>query len=84
MKDRNRVVYYSKQDLARGFELQKGEAIFRAETKPNYSDVNDILELYALKKYVEEGARLNTWNEADIKMRPTLKSIKKRLILMAR
>jgi len=25
MRDRERVVFFSKQDLARGFELQKGE-----------------------------------------------------------
>ncbi len=66
MLDRNRVVFYSKESLARGYELQKGESILRAETKQKYTDINDILELYNLKKYIEQEVYLSTWTQADI------------------
>ena len=64
---KERVVYFAKFDLARGEELQKGERILRAETKPNYTDINDVLELYQLKRYIEDEVYLNTWTQTDIK-----------------
>ena len=67
MKDKNRVVFFSKRDLACGFELQKGEHILRADLKPNYTDINDILELYQLKKYIDNEIYLFTWSQDDIR-----------------
>ena len=67
MKDKDRVVFFSKRDLACGFELQKGEHILRTELKPNYSDINDILELYQLKKYIDNEIYLLTWSQDDIR-----------------
>ena len=64
--DRNRVVFYSKENLASGYELQKGEPVLRAEIKQKYTDINDVLELYNLKKYIEHEVYLNTWTQADI------------------
>lgn len=51
--DLNRVVFYSKADLAGGHQLRKGEPILRAEPKSEYGDINDILELYNIKKYID-------------------------------
>lgn len=64
--EENRVVFYSKRDLANGYELQKGEPILRAETKRVYTDINDVLELYNLKKFIDNKIYLRTWTQDDI------------------
>lgn len=66
MKDRERVVFFSKEDLARRFELQKGEHILRAETNSDYSDINDVFELYNLKQYIDNEIFLKSWTQEDI------------------
>ena len=66
MKDKDRVVFFSKRDLACGYELQKGEHILRADLKPNYTDINDILELYQLKKYIDNEIYLLSWTQDEI------------------
>ena len=43
--DLNRVEFYSKEDMAAGHHLQKGEHILKADIKPNYGDINEVLEL---------------------------------------
>jgi len=44
--DLNRVVFYLKEYLAGGHHLRKGESILRADTKSEYNDINEVLELY--------------------------------------
>jgi len=51
--DLNKVVFYSKEDMAGGYNLQKGKHILRADTKTNYTDINEVLELYNIKKYID-------------------------------
>jgi hypothetical protein len=38
--DLNRVVFYSKEDMAGGMQLRKGENILRSPLKDGYSDIN--------------------------------------------
>jgi hypothetical protein len=64
--DLNRVVFHSKEDMAGGHYLQKGEHILRADTKSNYTDINDVLELYNLKKYIDNDLYLKSWSQDDI------------------
>ncbi|WP_298329141.1 hypothetical protein [uncultured Dokdonia sp.] len=64
--DLNRVVFYSKEDMASGHQLRKGELILRAEIKSEYNDVNEILELYNIKKYIDIELFLNDWTSEDI------------------
>lgn len=64
--DLNKVVFHSKEDLAGGYNLQKGEHILRADTKSNYTDINEVLELYNLKKYIDNGLYLKNWTQDDI------------------
>lgn len=64
--DFNRVEFYSKEDLAGGFQLSKGESILRNETKLIYEDINDVLELYNIKKYIDNDLYLKSWTEQDI------------------
>lgn len=47
--DFNKEEFYSKEDLAGGLQLSKGESILRNETKLIYEDINDVLELYNIK-----------------------------------
>jgi len=61
-----RVVFFSKEDMAGGFELQKGEQILRSNLKTDYLDINDILELYHIKKYIDNELYLKTWTSDDI------------------
>lgn len=64
--DLNRVVFHSKEDISGGHYLQKGEDILRADTKSNYTDINDVLELYNLKKYIDNDLYLKSWSQDDI------------------
>ena len=65
-KDLNKVVFHSKEDMAGGYNLQKGEHILRADTKTNYTDINEVLELYNIKKYIDNDLYLRNWTQDDI------------------
>lgn len=65
--DLNRVVFYSIEDMAGGHQLQKGEHILRGESKSKYNDINEVLELYNIKKYLDNELFLKGWTTEDIK-----------------
>jgi len=64
--DLNRVEFFSKEDMAGGSHLSKGEHILRNETKSDYEDINDVLELYNIKKYIDNELYLKSWTHCDI------------------
>ncbi|GAB6109830.1 hypothetical protein [Fusibacter bizertensis] len=64
--DLNKVVCHSKEDMTGGHYLQKGEHILRADTKSDYTDINEVLELYNLKKYIDNDLFLNSWSKEEI------------------
>lgn len=64
--DLNRVEFFSKEDMAGSHQLKNGEHILRAETKSNYTDINEIFELYSIKKYIDNELYLKNWTENDI------------------
>jgi hypothetical protein len=64
--DLNKVVFYSKEDMAGGHQLQKGEHVLRSDIKSNYTDINDIFELYNIKKYIDNELYLKSWTNDDI------------------
>lgn len=64
--DLERIEFYSKEDISAVDHLQKGEHILRAGTKSNYTDINDILELYNLKKFIDNEMYLRGWTKDDI------------------
>jgi len=64
--DLNRVEFYSKEDMAGGYHLSKGEHILRNETKSVYEYINDILELYNIKQYLDNELYLKSWSQNDI------------------
>ncbi|WP_269225038.1 hypothetical protein [Flavobacterium eburneipallidum] len=64
--DLNRVQFYSIEDMAGSHQLAKGENILRNEILSNYTDINDILELYNIKKYIDNELYLKGWTQEDI------------------
>jgi hypothetical protein len=48
--DLNRVEFYSKEDMAGGHQLSKGEHILRNDIKSDYSDINEVFRTLQLKK----------------------------------
>lgn len=64
--DLNRVEFYSKEDMAGGYHLSKGEHILRSMTKSVYEDINDVLELYSIKQYLDNGLFLKSWAHNEI------------------
>ncbi len=64
--DLSKVVFYSREDMAWGHSLQKGEHILRADLKAEYLDVNEVLEIYNLKKFLDNEMYLQSWTQDDI------------------
>lgn len=62
----NRVEFYSKEDMAVGHHLSTSEQILRNELKSVYENINDILELYNIKKYLDNDLYLKSWTQNDI------------------
>jgi len=62
----DRVTYYSKVDRAKDTELLLAEPILRNEVLENYSSVNDIIELYQIKLYLDNELYLPSWTDNDI------------------
>ena len=51
--DLNRVVFHSKQDMAVGMQLRRAEPILNKDIKSDFTDINEVLELYNIKKYID-------------------------------
>jgi hypothetical protein len=64
--DLNRVKFYSVNNLANGHYLSKAEPILKSEVKPDYDDINDVLELYNIKQYIDNELYLKIWTQDDI------------------
>lgn len=65
-QDLNRVQFYSKEDMAGGIQLSKGEKILRKDINAEITDINDVLEFYHINKYFEHELFLKVWTESDI------------------
>lgn len=63
--DHNRVEFYSIDDLAAGHQLSKGEHILNNDLLHNYTDINDVIELYNIKKFFDYELRLNKWSDEE-------------------
>lgn len=64
--DHNRVVFYSKEDMLAGHYLTKSEHILERNFTELPTDINDLLELYNIKKYFDHEMYLKKWSESDI------------------
>ncbi len=66
--DLNRVVFHSVEDMARGHQLRKGEPTLRQKFDEIPNDVNDILELFNIKLFIDARIYLNDWSNEDIEI----------------
>lgn len=64
--DREKVVFHSKEDMAGGYQLSKGETILKSELTEPPTDINDLLELYNIKLYIDNEIYLKNWSQNDI------------------
>jgi hypothetical protein len=64
--DLNRVKFYLQKNIAAEGNLKKGEHILKTDIKSSYSDINEVLELYNIKKYIDYELYLKTWTQDDI------------------
>lgn len=60
------VVYYPSNNGACGMHLHSAERVLRNPIKPVYDDINEVLELYSIKKYIDNHVFLNAWSPQDI------------------
>lgn len=62
-----RIKFYSVNDMGTGWHLQKMEAFFRDwDILTDNPDVNTILELFNIKKFLDAGARLVKWSDLQL------------------
>lgn len=64
--DINRIEFYSKEDLAGIHMLGKADKILQKNANEHITDINDILEYYHIKKYIDNDLFLKSWTEKDI------------------
>jgi len=62
----HRIKFHSKEDLSAGYYLKKCEEILRADIKPTYDNINDVMELYNIQLYIDAKLYLNNWTSQDI------------------
>lgn len=64
---RERVVFYSKEDLAAGYHLSLAERVLDAfDANAVYEDINDILELVSIRLYIKNEMFLHSWDKERI------------------
>lgn len=64
--DRDRVVFHSIHDMSSGHYLSKAELLLNSEIANDLDDINDILELYNISLFFENGIYLKSWSDTDI------------------
>jgi hypothetical protein len=65
-KEANRIKFFSKADGASGHCLVLAEPILRNfDKEKSIDDINDIIELYQIKRYIDADLFLPRWTESD-------------------
>ena len=60
------VKFYSEYDLSVGFYLKKAELVLNTiDCNNEYNDINQVIELYNIKQYLDHELRLTTWNDSS-------------------
>lgn len=62
-KEIDRVVFYSKEDMATDHNLNKVENLLNNFTPKQKLTINDLFEFYNIKLYFENGLFLKNWND---------------------
>ena len=64
----NRVVFFSKEDLACFSMLERVETILNEFNEYKiYCNINDIIELYHVKQYIDTNLQLDNWSNEQVK-----------------
>ena len=64
-----RVQYYEINDLPIGYHVESIERVIKSFDKnKKYDDINDIIELNNIRKYIEKGIYPNYWSPEEISM----------------
>lgn len=65
-KEVNRIKYFTNADLASGHYLSLAEPILRNfDKEKSIDDINDIIEFYQIKRYIDADLFLPHWSEND-------------------
>ncbi|MCQ2439871.1 MAG: hypothetical protein MJ074_08920 [Oscillospiraceae bacterium] len=61
-----RIKFYSVHDMASGYHLQKAETVFQNwDAHIDSANINDMIELYNIKKYIDADMQLNQWSDTQ-------------------
>ena len=64
--EKDRVVFYSANDMTKGNYLSMAETKLRElNFSKAYDDVNDIIEMFHIKQYIDADLYLQKWTEDD-------------------
>lgn len=61
----NRVKFFSMNDVSCGFELSKAESILLNFDRAQTFGINDIIELFQIKLYIDSGLFLDRWTDIE-------------------
>ncbi len=65
--DYSGVKFFSETDLSCGYHLQTAvEILENFNPEKEYTEINEVIELYNIKKYFDSGVTLTAWDEATI------------------
>ncbi len=64
-KERNRVKFYSKNDMASGLQLKEAEKVLNSYSEENHYSINDYIEFYEINIYFENDLFLLSWSENE-------------------
>lgn len=62
-RELNRCVFHSKDDLSAGYNLKKAEELLNDVDIATIFEINNLLELYNIKLYFDNGLFLSSWSE---------------------
>tara|TARA_R110002012_G_scaffold90439_3_gene221117 strand:- start:494 stop:2464 length:1971 start_codon:yes stop_codon:yes gene_type:complete len=63
--ERDRVVFQSIHDMSSSHYLTKAEPILNSDVTEDIDDINDILELYNISLFFDNGVYLKSWSDTD-------------------
>src|SRR5690606_22772113 len=63
--DRNRVKFYSKNDMASGHQLKEAEKVLNSHNEGSNYSINDFIEFYEINVYFENDLFLLSWSENE-------------------
>lgn len=62
MPEHRKIKFYSVNDLGSAFYLQEAESVFQNwDEHINSTDINNLIELYNIKKYIDADVKLTQW-----------------------